>query len=327
MPEIRTACTRCHNPIDSADQFCDYCGLEIELEGGQEQGAPAAGASASLGAYTLDCRQCGAVIRYDARAGSPRCPFCGSVAVEEKPSPDGGITPEKLVTFGASRDATTAAIHSWLARGFCRPSDLAARAQVTEMRPVYLPYWLFACTASIRWTADCSATLPGARADWRPVGGDFAEDFKDLLIAASGGISQQELRAVAPYDFSSAVPFARTSIEGAMVEDFRIPRKSARRHLYEYVAELATTRAAALAPGSRSRNVHVNPLVSDTSAVPVLLPVWIAAYRYHDRPYRVVVNGQTGKLTGRAPVSWVKVSVALAIVAVIAISLLAVAAH
>ena len=33
----------------------------------------------------------------------------------------------------------------------------------------------------------------------------------------------------------------------------------------------------------------------------VLLPVWLAAYRYRGRAYRFVVNGRTGAVDGERP--------------------------
>jgi hypothetical protein len=45
----------------------------------------------------------------------------------------------------------------------------------------------------------------------------------------------------------------------------------------------------------------------------VLLPVWIMAYRYRDVVFRFLVNGQSGKATGRAPTSWRKIAAAVAI--------------
>ena len=32
-----------------------------------------------------------------------------------------------------------------------------------------------------------------------------------------------------------------------------------------------------------------------------LLPVWIAVFRYHDEVYQILVNGRTGKISGRRP--------------------------
>jgi hypothetical protein len=40
----------------------------------------------------------------------------------------------------------------------------------------------------------------------------------------------------------------------------------------------------------------------------VLMPVWISAYRYRDKTYRFLVNGQTGETSGESPLSWIKVT-------------------
>ena len=56
-------------------------------------------------------------------------------------------------------------------------------------------------------------------------------------------------------------------------------------------------------------------LVEGLSGRPVLVPIYIGAYRYRDQLYRVLVHGQTGKLVGDAPISWWKVAAAIAAVA------------
>ena len=43
-------------------------------------------------------------------------------------------------------------------------------------------------------------------------------------------------------------------------------------------------------------------------SVPLLLPVWIMVYQYRDKPYRVLVNGQTGEVYGTAPFSYAKLT-------------------
>ena len=40
----------------------------------------------------------------------------------------------------------------------------------------------------------------------------------------------------------------------------------------------------------------------------VLLPVWLAAYRYRGRSFRFVVNGRTGTVEGERPWSAVKIA-------------------
>ena len=49
----------------------------------------------------------------------------------------------------------------------------------------------------------------------------------------------------------------------------------------------------------------------------ILLPVWTAAYRYRGKSYRFVVNGQTGKVEGERPWSWVKIAFAVVLLAIL----------
>jgi hypothetical protein len=47
----------------------------------------------------------------------------------------------------------------------------------------------------------------------------------------------------------------------------------------------------------------------------ILLPVYVAAYRYQDKPYQVMVNGQTGTIAGQRPVDWTRVGLVAAALA------------
>jgi hypothetical protein len=66
-------------------------------------------------------------------------------------------------------------------------------------------------------------------------------------------------------------------------------------------------------------------VLSELSGRPVLLPVYVGAWRFKDQVYRVVINGQTGRLSGKAPFAWLKlfliVGVVLAVSTVLAVVL------
>ena len=46
----------------------------------------------------------------------------------------------------------------------------------------------------------------------------------------------------------------------------------------------------------------------------LLVPLWIASYRWKGKTFRFMVNGQTGKVVGTAPVSAIKVGIAILLV-------------
>jgi ABC-type transporter Mla subunit MlaD len=57
---------------------------------------------------------------------------------------------------------------------------------------------------------------------------------------------------------------------------------------------------------------------SDETFKHILLPIWIAAYKYNAKTYRFLVNGQTGEVQGERPYSVWKITFAALAVAVVA---------
>jgi len=70
-------------------------------------------------------------------------------------------------------------------------------------------------------------------------------------------------------------------------------------------------------PGDTHRNLRVQTRFQDITFKHTLLPVWIASYRYNNKVYNFMVNGQTGKVQGEAPISWWKVLLTVLIVLII----------
>ena len=43
----------------------------------------------------------------------------------------------------------------------------------------------------------------------------------------------------------------------------------------------------------------------------ILLPMWLAVYRFHNRTFRILVNARTGEVQGERPYSWIKITLAV----------------
>ncbi len=55
----------------------------------------------------------------------------------------------------------------------------------------------------------------------------------------------------------------------------------------------------------------------------ILLPMWLAVYRYQNRTFHILVNARNGEVTGDRPYSWIKITLlVLAVLALIAILLI-----
>ncbi len=307
MSDTLDRCTVCGALLDEEDLFCPNCGTEAPLPPGDQKPLPV-----HMLTHNFQCQGCGASMSYDASAQNLRCPFCGSERMDQQRDAK-QLSAERIVPFAVDREAATALLRKWLGTGFWRPGDLAASSVVTAMTPVLVPYWVFQARALAFWTADSSETPVGARGDWFPLFGEHRGSYAGLLIGASGALTPAETESLCPFDLSAAQPYDAVDTENMIVEQFRVQRKYARPLASQGLENLVQRDCQEYVPG-RCRNLKVNVKLEGLSSTTVLLPVWIMAYRYRDQLYRFLANGQTGRVTGQAPVSWKKVFAASAVV-------------
>jgi len=68
---------------------------------------------------------------------------------------------------------------------------------------------------------------------------------------------------------------------------------------------------AAFLPGDTHRALSLGTEYSQIGSDLILLPVYLASYRYGDTVYRFMLNGQTGKIAGDKPLSWRRIGSAV----------------
>ncbi len=301
-------CGVCRSYLDEEDLFCANCGTENPTSDSRAKQLTHAASH-----HTFDCTGCGASMSYDASAQALRCPFCGSTKMEKREGVR-AIQPDAVVPLSISRQQAESTLREWLGRGFWRPADAARAAHIGEITSVYVPYWVFEANTDTIWTADSSPAPPGSRGDWQPLSGSHRSQYQDILVGGSSILTPNETAAIAPFQLAGLVPGDQVDLENAIVEAFKVPRKLAR-PLARGAIESAELQACQRHVPNRVRNLKVNVKIESMRGRPLLLPVWILAYRYKDHVHRVLINGQTGKIAGSAPFSYGKLSVVIMVVA------------
>jgi hypothetical protein len=294
---IRPApCARCASPLERDDLRCPIC----------SQAAPATERRDREDATVevLRCEGCGAAVTYSVRAGAPKCAFCGSVARLET-STDPMEQTEQFLPFTVSRDEATGAYRDWLrGLGFFRPSDLASAARLESLKALWWVGWVFEADALVSWVADSDHGR--RRAPWAPHAGQLEMPFRDILVAATRGLSEAETSQLAS---SYRLETARGRPEGGgaepIVERFDLRRSAARRRVLEAMGRLAEQRVKdGHVPGSRFRNFAASILLRRLVTLRYAFPAWVIAYRYRGRLFRTVISGQDPScIRGEAPYS------------------------
>ncbi len=299
--ELVLRCHICRGQLDADDLFCPNCGTETAK---QESDPAKSTVSVDWITHHFSCQGCGASMSYDARAQNLRCPFCGSEKIQEQ-EPSKTLRAKYVIPFQQDREAVMQTLTKWMGRSFWRPRDLASGSVITQMAPVFVPYWVFQAEAETNWTADSSNVPWSARGDWMPVTGDHSANYAGILIGASSVLSPVETASICPFNLNGGQSMENAQLENYIIEQFRVQRKYARPLARASIESLEREACRKFVLG-RARNVKVNVKLSGIYSEPVLLPVWILAYRYKGDLYRFLANGQTGRHTGTAPVSWAR---------------------
>lgn len=320
---IESRCLVCRSFLDEEDLFCCNCGTENPT-GVDSVGTGIAadrGTTSTTEVLSFQCSQCGASMSYDPSARQLRCPFCGSESMQSRPNAK-TLKPHVVVPFQIDQSQVESMIREWLRSGFWRPNDAAEASVISKVTAVYVPFWVFSADVETAWTADTSNVPAGARGNWRPVSGTSQRRYDSILVGASGILTPMEVQEIAPFDLTAGVSPDKIDLVHAIVEEFRVTKRDARAMARSTIDRIVADEVRARVSGS-TRNIHVNNRVQSMSSLPALLPVWIMAYHYKEKPFRVLVNGQTREVYGIAPFSNAKL--ALVIVLIFAAILLVIA--
>jgi hypothetical protein len=259
------------------------------------------------------CRSCGGTVRLAAGRAVPTCMFCGADAADLVPAepPEGIEPPEGAVPFSVDVETAKAAFAKFARSSWWYPSDL--RSARLELRALLLPAWAWSGEVETHWTGLVSASTRSGKS---PVAGRDALRFDQILVPASRTLRLVELATLGPYDEVALAPF--TDAGEAAVELSELTRSAARARAHQ---EMLARHQANLSAHHGLLKIRASSLVSGLDGRPVLVPVWIGAYRYGRRSYRVLVNGQTGRFVGDAPTSWWKVAAVAALVVTLVVGL------
>ena len=300
-------CKICRAFIDVEDLFCSNCGAEAET------GPTVISDQQQTTTHNFGCGGCGASMSYDASLRTLRCPFCGSDNLNEEESNNKTLKAKYIIPFNTGQQDIVASLQKWMGKSYWRPSDLVSAAVITNVTPVYVPYWIFNANTYTYWTADSSNVPWGAKGDWMPVTGHHRSNYHGIIVGASSVLTQFETSSICPFNLDTACEPDQIDLDNYVVEQFRVQRKYARPLARSNIEALEREACRKYVPG-RARNVKVNVRLEELIGRPVLFPIWILAYRYKGEVYRFLANGQTGRHSGTAPVSWKKIITWIAIV-------------
>lgn len=340
--EHRFPCEQCgadyrFDPAQGA-LVCDHCGHSEPVSAGPWKGAALkeldfdAAAAGRLDAAeveetrVLSCPNCGAQVEFDPDTHAAECPFCATPVVTGTGT-NRHIKPRGVLPFSFDERSAHKAMSDWLGRLWFAPSGLKQYARKgRKMQGIYVPYWTFDADTKSRYSGQRGTVYyetrtvmrdgkrvqeQVAKVRWTPVRGRVARFFDDVLVLASRSLPKSYTDALEPWDLAALEPYQPQYLAGFRAEAYTVELDEGYTEARAHMARVIERDVRFDIGGDRQMIHDIDTDVSAVTFKHILLPVWLAAYKYRGTTYRFVVNGRTGRVQGERPWSAIKILIAV----------------
>jgi len=256
------------------------------------------------------CTACGAEIEADAATAATHCPYCdNNVVLSDKLS--GGLKPNGIIPFRITPKQLPDIVQKFYKGKHLLPGKFFQRSKLESIQGVYVPFWLYDCTAGggMDFTGRVERQYREGDYDvhetrYYRLERDGQMRFVHIPVDGSERMDDDLMDSIEPFDFSELRDFDSAYLAGYLAERFEedpddcLPRASTR------LLNSASEALRATCSGYSSVSLERNGMqIASADVKYVLLPVYVLNCAYGGKNYRFAVNGQTGKLVGELPVS------------------------
>lgn len=306
---------------------CEYCDTSLKPETTRgafsrdlfterEEGEVEGGAS------VFRCPNCGGEAEIDNFDSTVECPFCGATNIVKTDSLK-GLKPDTILPFAVSKEQAYEFGRKWIKKRLYAPRKLKRDFTANRFKGVYSPSFIFGTSTYSSYEGKLGEnytvtvrTSKGVRTEvrtrWFFVSGNYSKAYRDVVVEASSALEQKEMNKILPYDLDNKEQYKKEYLAGFAAERYS-----------SSLDDSFGTAKAMIEPDIRQSilaqykydvigYLNVNTTYADTRFNYTLLPIWLCGYKYREKLYHFIVNGRTGKSTGKFPVSVAKVLITVA---------------
>lgn len=282
--------------------YCPYCDSEESQEV----------QTRTSGSLTI-CPDCGGQIPVEEHTSATQCPYCSNYIVFDE-RVEGAYQPKKIIPFQMGKEVCKNAIREKFKKKVFAPTDFLSEVRLNGMQGVYVPFWFYNYDMTVdyqgegtrvrRWTSGDTEFTETSYFDVQRV---MDIDFRDVPADASVAMPDDVMDLMEPYDYKQLEAFKPEYLSGFFSEKYNMEA--------ETIEGRARAKANSDAQELLQREITgygaVRPIRNDKTVQRAdhdygLLPVWRYLYQYKGEEYPFYVNGQTGKIVGKVPVSLAK---------------------
>lgn len=282
-------------------------------------------------AAASSCPQCSALVEMPPDRLSTTCPYCRSPLVAATAE---GTRPDVVAPFRLTREQAGFRLQQYLRARIWSPNSIRRKAAPGKLEGVLLPFWVHDGIARSTWRASLglyywrtvrrgNKTVRKRETEWFASEGSHVAAFQDHLVSASKGLPEKDANALEPFDLGQAKPFEAALVAGWIAELPTIRKEDAAVTAAVELREVERRAIARFVTADQVAGLENETTLEGVRVRLALLPAWLATYSHAGATLRLLVNGQTGEVVGKVPLSPGKMAaVALAAIGLAAVLVL-----
>ena len=283
--------------------YCPYCeGIETEEK-------------KTEGQSLCNCINCGGQLHINDFTSASQCPYCDNYIIfDERVS--GVYEPHLIIPFKFGKEQVKKMLRDKFKSCIFAPDDFLSDAKLSAMTGMYVPFWMYDMHSHGHFEGQgkkirtwVSGNKEYTETSVYRIVRDMEADFSKLPVDASEALPDSTMDLMEPYDYRTLEKFREEYMSGFFSERYNADDNAfedrAKTKAYHDTDAMIRN---SIGGYSGSISTTVNQIfLSRTGTNYALLPVWIYNYKYKNEDYRFHINGQTGKIVGKVPVSVKKV--------------------
>lgn len=313
---LQYKCPNCGNDMrfdtESGKLSCDSCGHKDDIELLSEDLIQEVFSDEEAKEY--NCNNCGGTVITDADTTATSCSFCGaSVVLNDRLS--GALMPAKVIPFTISKEQARAAFKKWCKSGLLTPKGFMTANRIKEITGMYVPFWLYDIESNAKVRAKATKLRYYSRGEYDYTETKHYEVYRDVDVGhlkvpvdASEKMNDEIMDKVEPYNYEELKQFKTPYLAGYLAEKYNYDAKELFPRVQTKVNGYVESYVRSTITGYSSVNYLDKQIdTQKRKSYYALFPIWMVYYDFDKTQHTFAMNGQTGKIVGKPPISKGKV--------------------
>ena len=263
------------------------------------------------------CKNCGAEVITSKSTVATTCAFCGrAISLSDKLV--GDFKPDSVIPFAIDENKAKDIYKAYSKKGGLVPNTFKNSSVIKKVKGVYVPFWLHSYDESANIMIAAENTHSHKRGDDKVIDHemynvtmDVASQFSSIPTDGLKNLDDELMAAIEPFDYSKLSEFNPAYMAGFYAEEYDedadVKIASAKERSKKALETEAKNSAG---PYMEKVVTSYSPRYENVESKYAMLPVWLFSVDYKDELYQFAVNGETGKVAGKLPISKLKVAAA-----------------